>query len=60
MLGTMSKQKFNFRRDIKNYDYRNDLFTPYSENDKRSNNNNRRNNKKRSNYDDDVKYAKWQ
>ena len=57
----MSKQKFNFRRDIKNYDYRNDLFAPYDENAKRSNNNNRRtNNKKRSNYDDDVKYARWQ
>lgn len=54
----MSKQKFNFRRDIKNYDYRNDLFAPYDENTKRSNA--RRPNKRKNNYDDEIKYAKWQ
>lgn len=54
----MSKQKFNFKRDFKNYDYKNDLFetTDYG----RKSSNTRRTTKRKDGNNDELKYAKWQ
>lgn len=53
----MSKTKFNFKRDIKDYDYKNDLYDSYNIYSRKPNN---KKNNKRKNNDDEMKYEKWQ